>query len=291
MTWVVGPSDARGMSRPSLGLRDVESHIITRVVVTLLLIYCAILGLAVGSFLNVVIYRVPRRLSIVKPRSACPTCSSPIENRDNIPLVSWVLLRGKCRHCHSPISVRYPLVEVATAALFVLTAWRVGPHLDLIAFLILDASLLALALIDLEMLLLPRSIVYPTLIGVAVVLLVSATMDYQWHRLFVAALCSLAWFAVFFVMNLVSPRSLGFGDVRLSPLLGLALGWLGVGEVLLGFFAANVVGAIVGITLIATKRMKRDQPIPYGVFLAIGTVFTVLIGPMLLSHWHHWPSN
>lgn len=258
---------------------------------TLLLIYCAVLGLAVGSFLNVVIYRVPRRLSIVRPRSACPACSSPIANRDNIPLISWILLRGKCRHCRAHISIRYPLVEFATAVLFVLTAWRVGAHLDLIAFLILDASLLALALIDLEMLLLPRSIVYPTLIGVAVVLLLAATVDHQWHRLFVAALCSLAWFAVFFVMNLVSPRSLGFGDVRLSPLLGLSLGWLGVGDVLLGFFAANVVGAVVGITLIATKKMRRDQPVPYGVFLAIGTVFAVLLGPMLLGHWHHWPST
>ena len=279
------------MSRPSLGLGDVTRHVPTRVVVTPLLIYCAILGLAVGSFLNVVIYRVPRQLSIVRPRSACPSCSNPISNRDNIPLISWIVLRGKCRHCHSPISIRYPLVEVTTAALFVLTTWRIGAHLDLVAFLILDASLLALALIDLEMLLLPRSIVYPALVSVAAVLLLTAAVDHQWRRLFVAALCSLAWFAVFFVMNLVSPRSLGFGDVRLSPLLGLALGWLGVGAVLLGFFTANVVGALVGVTLIATKRIRRDQPIPYGVFLAIGAVFTVLMGPMLLSHWHHWPSS
>lgn len=274
-----------------LGLRDVEHRSLAHDIVTLLLIYCTILGVAVGSFLNVVIYRVPRHISIVRPRSACPNCSNPIANRDNVPVVSWILLRGRCRHCHSPITVRYPLVELATGALFLLTAWRVGAHLDLIAYLILDASLLALALIDLEMLLLPRSIVYPTLIMVFVVLLISATFDHQWHRLFVAALCALAWFAVFFVMNLVSPRSLGFGDVRLSPLLGLALGWLGVGDVLLGFFAANVVGAVVGVTLIATKKMRRDQPIPYGVFLTIGTVFTVLVGPMLLSHWHHWPSS
>jgi leader peptidase (prepilin peptidase)/N-methyltransferase len=182
-------------------------------------------------------------------------------------------------------------VELATAILFVLTAWRVGAHLDLIAFLILDASLLVLALIDLELLILPRSIVYPTLLGVAVVFVVAAAVNQQWHRLFVAALCSLAWFAIFFVMNLVSPRSLGFGDVRLSPLLGLSLGWLGVGDVILGFFTANVVGAVVGVTLIATKKMKRDQPVPYGVFLATGTIFAVLLGPLLLGHWHHWPST
>jgi len=291
ITWLTDCLDAGVSPRPSLGLSHVERHLITRVVVTLLLIYCAILGLAVGSFLNVVIYRVPRQLSIVRPRSACPTCSNLISNRDNIPLLSWIMLRGRCRHCHSRISVRYPLVELTTGILFTLTAWRVGAHLDLIAFLILDASLLALALIDLEMLLLPRSIVYPTLICVGSVLLISAAVDQQWHRLFVAALCSMAWFAVFFVMNLVSPRSLGFGDVRLSPLLGLTLGWLGIGEVFLGFFAANLVGAVIGVTLIATKRMRRDQPVPYGVFLAIGTIFTVLLGPMVLSHWHHWPST
>ncbi len=258
---------------------------------TLLLIYCAVLGLAVGSFLNVVIYRVPRRLSIARPRSACPTCATPIANRDNIPLISWIILGGKCRQCRSHISVRYPLVELATAVLFVLTAWRIGAHLDLIAFLIFVASLLALALIDLELMVLPRSIVYPALIGVGATLLVAATVDNQWRRLFVAVLCSLAWFALFFVINLVSPRSLGFGDVRLAPLLGLALGWLGVGEVILGFFAANVVGAVIGVGLIATKRIRRDQPIPYGVFLAVGAVLTVLIGPMLLGHWHHWPSG
>jgi leader peptidase (prepilin peptidase)/N-methyltransferase len=258
--------------------------------VPLLLTYCALLGLAIGSFLNVVIYRVPRHLSIVRPGSACPTCAQPIANRDNVPLLSWVLLRGKCRHCHSPISVRYPLVELLTAVVFTLTAWRVGPHLDLVAFLVLDASLVALALIDLEMLLLPRAIVYPTLAGVAAMLTVTAGVDHQWRRLAVAALCALSWFVVFFVMNFLSPRSLGFGDVRLSLVLGLALGWLGVGEVIVGFFVSNLVGAVVGVTLILTKKMRRDQPIPYGVFLAIGTLLTVLGGPMILAHWHHWPS-
>ena len=258
---------------------------------TLLLIYCAVLGLAIGSFLNVVIYRVPRHLSVVRPKSACPNCSQPIASRDNIPVLSWLALRAKCRNCRAPISPRYPLVELATGVLFALTAWRVGPHVDLIAFLLVDAALLALALIDLEMLVLPRAIVYPSLIAVTAILIAAATLDDQWHRLFVAALCSMAWFALFFIMNLVSPRSLGFGDVRLSLLLGLALGWLGVGEVVLGFFLSNLIGAVVGVTLIATKRIRRDQPIPYGVFLAIGTIVTILVGPMLLGHWHHWPTT
>ncbi len=278
-------------SNPSLGLWNAERLPVHRDIMKLFWIYVALLGVAVGSFLNVVIYRVPRRLSIVRPRSACPGCAQPIANRDNIPVVSWLLLRGRCRHCHCRISVRYPLVELATGVLFALTAWRVGVHLDLVAFLILDASLIALAFIDLEKMLLPRSIVYPTLVAVGAVLLIAAARDHQWHRLGVAALCSMAWFAVFFVTNLVSPRALGFGDVRLSALLGLALGWLGVGDLLLGFFSANLVGAVVGVTLIATKKMRRDQPIPYGVFLALGAIFAVLLGPLLLSHWHHWPTT
>jgi leader peptidase (prepilin peptidase)/N-methyltransferase len=258
--------------------------------VTLLLIYCSLLGLVVGSFLNVVIYRVPKHLSIVRPRSACPNCQHPIGERDNIPVVSWIILRGRCRQCHSPISLRYPLVELSTGILFALTAWRLGTHVDLGAFLILDAALMALALIDLEHLLLPRSIVYPALGGVGGWLLGSAAYYGQWHRLLIAALCALIWFVVFWLLNFLSPRSLGYGDVRLTLVLGIALGWLGVGDVLIGFFAANLIGAVIGLTLIALKKMSRDQPIPYGVYLALGTVVAVLIGPALLTHWHYWPN-
>lgn len=257
---------------------------------TLLIIYCSIMGLVVGSFLNVVIYRIPRHLSIIRPRSACPNCHHAIAERDNIPVVSWILLRGRCRHCHFTISLRYPLVELATGVLFALTTWRVGVHLDLVAYLILVAALVALALIDLEQLLLPRSIVYPTLFAVAGWLLISAAHYGQWHRLEVAAICAAAWFALFFTLNFFSPRSLGFGDVRLSLVLGIALGWLGVGVLLIGFFASNLIGALVGLSLIATKKRTRDEPIPYGVYLAAGTILAVLVGPALLTHWHYWPN-
>ena len=105
-----------------------------------------------------------------------------------------------------------------------------------------------------------------------------------------AALWSIGWFVVFYVMNFLSPRSLGFGDVRLSLLLGLSLGWLGTGVLLIGFFAANLTGAVVGITLIAAKKRTRDEPIPYGVYLALGALFAVLFGQALMSHWHYWPN-
>lgn len=246
----------------------------------------ALLGLAVGSFLNVVIYRAPRGESLVRPRSHCPRCGHEIENRDNVPVLSWVLLRGRCRNCGEPISVRYPLVELATALLFLGAAWRLGLSWSLPAYLTWLAGLLALALVDLELLKLPRSIVYVTLILTTALLLLASGATHDWHRLTIAVLCAVAWFVLFFAMNFASPRILGFGDVRLAPLLGLALGWLGVGHVIVGFFLANLIGAVIGITLIALGKMKRDQPIPYGVFLAAGAMAAFYEGPSLVSLIH-----
>jgi len=244
---------------------------------------CALFGLAIGSFLNVVIYRVPRYESVVSPRSKCPSCGALIKDRDNIPVLSWLLLKGRCRSCDSPISPRYLFVELATGALFAGAAARLGFNWDLPAFLVLLAGLLALACVDLELLVLPRKIVYPTLALLAGLLVLAAFVTGDWHRLLVAAICSAAWFVVFFLMNFASPRILGFGDVRLALVLGLGLGWFGWRYVVLGFFAANLIGAIVGVTLIVMKKMTRDQPIPYGVFLALGAVFAVFLGPEISS--------
>jgi len=243
---------------------------------------CALLGLAIGSFLNVVIYRVPKGLSIVSPRSACPSCGTPIAERDNIPVVSWLLLRGRCRHCHEPIGLRYPLVELACAALFAGTAARFGYDWALPAYLVLFAGLLALSVIDVETLLLPKKIVWVLSVLVAALFLLAAGMTGQWHDLWVGAACGAAWFVLFFLMNLASPRLLGFGDVRLAPVLGLALGWLGVRTVVLGFLAANLIGAVVGIALILAHRMDRKQQMPYGVFLAVGCAVAVFAGPEIL---------
>jgi leader peptidase (prepilin peptidase)/N-methyltransferase len=254
---------------------------------TALIAFCGLFGLAIGSFLNVVIYRVPRHESVVSPRSACPSCGAFIESIDNVPVVSWVVLRGRCRQCRAPISFRYPLIELTCAALFAGAAARTGVNWELPAYLVLFGGLLALACIDLEHLLLPRVIIYPTLGSVAALLVVAAGVTGRWHYLLVAVISAAAWFVVFFALNAVSPRVLGFGDVRLAPLLGLALGWLGVRYVLLGFFASNLIGAIIGIALIATKRMDRSQQIPYGVFLALGTALAFYAGPELLRPFQH----
>lgn len=248
----------------------------------LLIGLCAVLGLAVGSFLNVVIYRVPRGESIVSPRSACPSCGTPIKELDNIPVISWLLLRGRCRQCQAAISPRYPLVELCCAALFAGTGARFGYRWDLPAFLVLFAGLLALSCIDVELMLLPKKIVYPLTVVVAALLLLPAADTNNWHAYVVGVLCAAGWFIVFFAMNFASPRLLGLGDVRLSVVLGLSLGWLGIGYVFLGFFAANLIGAVVGIWLIATKQMERQSRVPYGIFLAMGCAVAVFAGPELL---------
>jgi len=247
-----------------------------------LTVICALLGLAIGSFLNVVIYRVPRGLSVVSPRSACPSCGTPIAERDNVPVVSWLLLRGRCRHCQEPISAIYPLVELGCAALFAGTAARFGYNWALPAFLVLFAGLLALSVIDVERLILPKAIVWPLSLTVAGLLVMAAAITGAWHDLLVGAACAAAWFVLFYVMFAISPRLLGFGDVRLAPVLGMALGWLGVRYVLLGFFAANLIGAAIGVALIVMHRMSRGQQIPYGVFLALGCAVAVFAGPELL---------
>jgi leader peptidase (prepilin peptidase)/N-methyltransferase len=249
---------------------------------------CAVFGLAVGSFLNVVIYRVPRHESVVSPPSACPECGKAIEPRDNIPVVSWLLLRGRCRHCGAAISVQYPLVELATAALFAGLAARFGYDWALPAYLALFAGLFALSWIDVELLILPKAIIYPLLVIVAALLLLASGATGHWRNMWVAAVCAAGWFMVFFALNFISPRLLGFGDVRLSPVLGLGLGWLGFRYVILGFFAANLIGAVIGIVLIASKQISRQQRVPYGVFLAAGTAFAVYAGPELLSHFQQY---
>jgi leader peptidase (prepilin peptidase)/N-methyltransferase len=244
----------------------------------------ALFGLAVGSFLNVVIYRVPAKQSITKPPSSCPGCGHPIAPRDNIPVVSWLLLRGRCRHCGMRISPRYPLVEALTGALFVVVALRFGWSWSLPAEAIFVAGLVALAFIDYDHLLLPRAVVYPVAGLVFAVLLLATVIQDEWHRLLVAVICGAVEFAVLYAINFISPRSMGFGDVRLGGLIGLALGWLGWQYAFAGFLAASLVGAVVGVILIVAGRSTRKTPMPFGVFLSIGAVLAIAFGSAI-----HYP--
>jgi leader peptidase (prepilin peptidase)/N-methyltransferase len=172
--------------------------------------------------------------------------------------------------------------------LFAGAAGRFGYNWELPAMLIFLAGLLALASIDLELMVLPKGIVFVTLAGVSIFLVTAAGVYSEWHRLLIASLCAIGWFLIFFLLWAISPRILGYGDVRLATLLGLALGWLGIRYVILGFFSANFIGAIIGIFLIATKKLRSDQPIPYGVFLALGAALAVYAAPELLAPFQRY---
>jgi leader peptidase (prepilin peptidase)/N-methyltransferase len=253
----------------------------------LLIVACGAFGLAIGSFLNVVIYRVPRKESIVTPPSACPSCGTELAARDNVPVLSWVLLRGKCRTCGAPISWQYPVVELLTAGLFAGVAGRFGYDWAVPAYLALFAGLVALSWIDVERMLLPKAIVYPVSVLVAGLLLIPAGVYGAWHSYWVAWAFAGGWFLLFYLMWFASPRLLGYGDVRLAPVLGLSLGWLGWRYVVLGFLAANFIGAVIGISLIVAKKVERQSRVPYGVFLALGTAVAVFAGPELIEAFTH----
>jgi leader peptidase (prepilin peptidase)/N-methyltransferase len=245
----------------------------------------ALLGLAVGSFLNVVIWRVPRKESVVRPPSHCPSCDTPIGPADNIPVVSWLALRGKCRHCAHPISVRYPLVEAGCGLLFLAVALRFGSAWELPAYLVLAASLLAISMIDIEHFIVPDRITAPLTVSAVALLGLAAALEGEGGRFVRSLLGGLAFFAFLLFVNILYPKGMGMGDVKLSFSLGLFLGWLGWGQVFLGGFLAFLLGALVGVLLIAVGVKGRKDFVPFGPFLALGTMLTILAGNPVLR-WY-----
>jgi leader peptidase (prepilin peptidase)/N-methyltransferase len=241
----------------------------------------AVLGLLIGSFLNVVIWRVPRGESIVSPPSACPSCGKHIRPRDNIPVLGWLLLRGRCRDCQAPISARYPLVEAGTGALFAVMALKFGFSAELPAYLYLAAISVALALIDIDVKRLPDVLTLPSYV-VGAVLLGVASID-EPHVLLRAVLGAAAMFAVYFALCFAYPAGMGFGDVKLSGVLGLYTAWLGwdvwAAGLLLGFF----LGGFFGIGLILVKKGGRKTAVPFGPFMLLGALLAVLFGHGLVD--------
>jgi leader peptidase (prepilin peptidase)/N-methyltransferase len=246
-----------------------------------LALICAVLGLAIGSFLNVVIWRVPRGESVVSPPSACPSCGIPIRPRDNVPVLGWFLLRGRCRDCSARISPRYPLVEAGTALLFFLVTLRFGATPELPAYLYLAAVSLALALIDLDVKRLPDVLTLPSY-AVGAVLLGIASLA-EPHQLLRAALGAAAMYALYFAMCLAYPAGMGFGDVKLSGVLGLFTAWLGWDVWAVGLMLGFLVGGMFGLGVVLSGRGGRKTAVPFGPFMILGAFVAIFCGHALAS--------
>jgi leader peptidase (prepilin peptidase) / N-methyltransferase len=234
-----------------------------------------VFGAVVGSFLNVVIHRLPRGESLASPGSRCPRCGTAVKPYDNVPAISWLVLRGRCRHCGAPISARYPIVELLTALVFAAVVAVRGFDNDLFLELPFVAALIALAGIDLDHRLLPNRIVYPmAAYGVVATFLVERD-DLVEHLIAGAGA-----FAFLLAALLAYPRGMGMGDVKLAGAMGLYLGL----SVIPALLTAFLTGAVVGLAIIAREGASaRKKAVPFGVFLAIGGIVGVLVGPDLVD--------
>lgn len=237
--------------------------------------FSGLIGLTLGSFLNVVIHRLPAGESIVSPRSRCPGCGAAIAAYDNVPLVSWLLLRGRCRSCRTRISARYPLVELLTAIAFLTVALAHGAGAELVVLLPFAAVLVAVAFIDLDHRIIPNRILAP---AAAYAVAASAIVRPELLPELLAA--GAGAFGLLLAAALVRPGGMGMGDVKLAGVMGLYLG-VSVAPALL---VAFLVGAAVGLVMIAREgAAARKRGVPFGPFLALGGLVALLAGPELVD--------
>ncbi len=262
------------------------------------------IGLLVGSFLNVVIHRVPimmqretdnfiaaerdealphpQTYNLVVPRSACTSCGHTLSAIENIPLFSWLWLRGRCRHCGAKVSARYPLVEALTALLSAWVTWRLGSGFEGIAALWLAWALVAMTFIDIDTQLLPDDLTLPLVWMGLLVNLIGGFVSLQ-EAVIGAAAGYLSLWAVYWVYRLATGKEgIGYGDFKLLAALGAWLGWMMLPLIVL---LSSLLGAVVGIALIVLRRHQRGVPIPFGPFLAIAGLVALLYGQVILSAW------
>jgi leader peptidase (prepilin peptidase)/N-methyltransferase len=245
------------------------------------LVYAGLFGACIGSFLNVVIYRLPLGQSIVSPPSRCPKCGYRLQWYDNIPIVGWLLLGGRCRKCKNPISVQYPIVELITALMFVLVVWLTPPGPLLITRLLLVCILIVLFGIDLEHQILPNSITLP---GIVTGLLLSLIAPPGLRDALIGVvvgggiLYAIAWGYYLWRRE----EGLGMGDVKMLAMVGAFLGWKAV---LVTLVLSSFSGALIGVTLIAAQRGGMKLALPFGTFLAIGAAVAMFAGEPLVN-WY-----
>jgi leader peptidase (prepilin peptidase) / N-methyltransferase len=236
------------------------------------LIITALVGMAVGSFVGVVADRVPVGRSVVSGRSRCGSCAQILCLRDLVPVFSWVVLRGRCRHCRTPIGPSAPAAECLGGACAVGVIERFGLSWEALAVSIVAAALIAQSVIDLRTHRLPREITYPALLAVVVVLGLAALDRSTVGRLVGAVVGAVIFTLSLGAIRVISRGGMGDGDVRLAPLLGIILGWWGYSLVPVAIVVASAAGAAVGSILIVTGRAGRHTAVPFGPFLAAGTL-------------------
>lgn len=244
----------------------------------LLALLAGLLGAAFGSFFNVVAYRLPRGESLLHPGSRCPSCEAPVSARDNVPIVGWLLLRGRCRNCGEPVSPRYPIVEALTAALAVAIVVVHHPTVDKVLGLALLAALVPISLIDLDTRKIPNVITGPAAVAAIVLGLI-----FKPSHVPAQLLAGAASGAFLLVFALAYPKGLGMGDVKLAGVLGLYLR----GAAAVALFAGILAGALVGIGIMARVGVAKGRKtgIPFGPYLAFGGILGILVGPQIL-HWY-----
>ncbi|HSY15031.1 MAG TPA: prepilin peptidase [Jatrophihabitantaceae bacterium] len=248
-------------------------------------------GLVIGSFLNVVIYRLPREESLLFPHSHCPSCRTPIKRRHNIPVLGWLALRGRCASCAVHISVRYPLVEIITAALFVAVTARFGVSAALPAYLYLAAITVTLAMIDFDVRRLPDSIVLPSYVIGALVLMPAGVADADWWSAYRGLIAMAALLSVYFAFSLAYPASMELAQVKLAGLLGLYLGYMGWGTVLIGTFGGFALSGGVGAVMLAAGRgptsplQGTQRNAPFGAYMITAALLALFVATPITT-WY-----
>lgn len=249
--------------------------------------FTAIFGALIGSFLNVIVWRVPQGLSIVRPGSACPSCGHELSWWENIPVLSWVALRAKCLSCRERISPRYPLVELATAAAFGAVVWAAlvdaVPFAAVPVLLYWAATAIALALIDLDHHRLPHAIVMPSYVVTGVLVVLASALTGEWMRLLPAVIGLVALGGLYLLLAVAKPGGMGGGDVRLAGVLGILLGWFGWPALIVGGFSAFLIGGVVGIALMAIGKAGRKSGLPFGPFMLVGAAIGIFAGEHLTN--------